>query len=227
MPRVNNIDYLLVASADGYLFCYTLDTDGGECTLMRQYRIGPHSVQSEEESMGTAIPISTRSSGPPQLHPTTPGLSDLDNFSKSPSPTQPSIASLRSGGGPPVHHASGGGSSSSSQQSLSQSPPAAAAAAKPVPPPIPPAPRSVAHPSDSIFSTNWTTNPFDMDEPLGLIGGSPSPVKKGGTTTATTKTSQLKKDSDSDGDGLVDISPPADLNDMDEFPPLNHLSEAM
>lgn len=31
MPRINGIDYLLVASIDGYLFCYTLAADGGEC----------------------------------------------------------------------------------------------------------------------------------------------------------------------------------------------------
>jgi hypothetical protein len=48
MPRINNVDYLLVASMDGYLFCYTLANDGGECPLMRQYQIGPPGAHEEE-----------------------------------------------------------------------------------------------------------------------------------------------------------------------------------
>lgn len=47
MPRIGNRDYLAVASTEGYLFCYSLPQEPGECTLARQFRIGP---LAEEES---------------------------------------------------------------------------------------------------------------------------------------------------------------------------------
>jgi hypothetical protein len=48
-----------VATSDGYLFCYTIEPDGGECTLMRQYRIGPLTQeeiqQQQQNSAGQVI----------------------------------------------------------------------------------------------------------------------------------------------------------------------------
>jgi hypothetical protein len=49
---------------DGYLFCYSLpstasQSGGGECLLMRQYRIGPpqNDEQNQEELEGMPITI--------------------------------------------------------------------------------------------------------------------------------------------------------------------------
>jgi len=49
---------------DGYLFCYSLpptasQSGGGECLLMRQYRIGPsqNEEQNQEELEGMPITI--------------------------------------------------------------------------------------------------------------------------------------------------------------------------
>ncbi|KAI1714866.1 WD repeat domain phosphoinositide-interacting protein 2 [Ditylenchus destructor] len=210
MPRINGVDYLVVASTDGYLFCYTLDNLGGECTLMRQYKIGPHQPADDGLDNGTPIPIGSRGGG--ASAPLYPQLVDQDQqFGKSP----------RSD---PLRPIAGTGSSSSSVQSLSQSPPGAAPVqvqAKPAPPPIPPAPKKRNTPPPGVGTSSkakpTSTNPFEMDDaPV-------SPVKQ----AAKSRRNQRKDDqSDSDGSnsggGLGDLIPPADLNDMDEFPPLNH-----
>lgn len=58
------VDYLMVASLEGYLFCYSLPAEtGGECNLIRQYRIGPPRVGEKEMDSecgieGTPVSIS-------------------------------------------------------------------------------------------------------------------------------------------------------------------------
>uniref|UniRef100_A0AC34PZR8 Uncharacterized protein n=1 Tax=Panagrolaimus sp. JU765 TaxID=591449 RepID=A0AC34PZR8_9BILA len=54
IPRIGNRDYLAVASTDGYLFCYTIPPEAGECTLARQYRIGP--LADEEAGEMSEVP---------------------------------------------------------------------------------------------------------------------------------------------------------------------------
>ena len=58
MPRIGNRDYLAVASTDGYLFCYSIPQEPGECTLARQYRIGPL-AEEEVGEIGEARVIPT------------------------------------------------------------------------------------------------------------------------------------------------------------------------
>ncbi|CAJ0961827.1 unnamed protein product, partial [Mesorhabditis belari] len=41
MPTLNGVAHLLVATTEGYLYCYRIEPDGGECHLIRQHRIGP------------------------------------------------------------------------------------------------------------------------------------------------------------------------------------------
>lgn len=54
IPKINGTNYLVVASADGYLFYYTIESDGQECSLIRQFRIGP---SYGEEQPGQIVPI--------------------------------------------------------------------------------------------------------------------------------------------------------------------------
>ncbi|CAK5090878.1 unnamed protein product [Meloidogyne enterolobii] len=62
MPKVQEIDYLIVASMEGYLFWYSLPTssDVSECKLLRQYKIGPKKSSKDggEREIG-GIQIST------------------------------------------------------------------------------------------------------------------------------------------------------------------------
>jgi len=161
IPRIDGTDYLLVASVDGYLFCYTLGTDGGECTLMRQYKIGPGGDDSVQESdlVGTQISTAEKQKSTSTLQRKT----SIDSIS---SHSQPS---------------SSVGSS-----------------VKPTPPPVPPAPKKRTESTNSEKSKKSETNPFDIDDFRGPSG-------------------------DSVGSGtLLEIMPPADLNDLEEFPPLSH-----
>uniref|UniRef100_A0A0N4ZLX2 WD_REPEATS_REGION domain-containing protein n=1 Tax=Parastrongyloides trichosuri TaxID=131310 RepID=A0A0N4ZLX2_PARTI len=41
MPIINKIPHLLVATTGGYLYCYHIPPEGGECSLLHQYIIGP------------------------------------------------------------------------------------------------------------------------------------------------------------------------------------------
>nr|CAD2161206.1 unnamed protein product [Meloidogyne enterolobii] len=62
MPKIQGIDYLIVASMEGYLFWYSLPTssDVSECKLLRQYKIGPKKSSKDggEREIG-GIQIST------------------------------------------------------------------------------------------------------------------------------------------------------------------------
>jgi autophagy-related protein 18 len=61
MPRIANRDYLAVASTDGYLFCYSLPQEPGECTLARQYRIGPLAEEKDGgENEGRVVPTAAQ-----------------------------------------------------------------------------------------------------------------------------------------------------------------------
>ncbi|CAI4225181.1 unnamed protein product [Auanema sp. JU1783] len=46
MPTINGQTYLLVATTDGFLYCYKVEPDGGECNLVKQQRIGPRADMS-------------------------------------------------------------------------------------------------------------------------------------------------------------------------------------
>lgn len=60
LPRIDDRHYLTAATSDGYLFIYALETSssGGECALVRQFRIGP---TYGEERAGAAVALGTRS----------------------------------------------------------------------------------------------------------------------------------------------------------------------
>ncbi|CAK5106774.1 unnamed protein product [Meloidogyne enterolobii] len=69
MPKIQGIDYLIVASMEGYLFWYSLPTssDVSECNLLRQYKIGPQEQQQnlslnicEEDSLPAPIKVKIR-----------------------------------------------------------------------------------------------------------------------------------------------------------------------
>lgn len=230
----------MVASADGYLFCYTIEPEGGECTLMRQYRIGP---TSGAEQCGSSIPIGTKPSnvGPSantggQLYPQLPKVSrnELYAFSTAPAyrgsdycfqetdlakppssssiPIQASSAAAQRVSASPSGSAASGssigavgsaGSSSTAPQSkkrvtpppVPQPPSAAAMAAAKSASPGKPRQRKDSESSNSSSDASGTA-------PGGLADLIPS--KRGG------------------GSDTDDIIPPADLNDLDEFPPLSH-----
>uniref|UniRef100_A0A183VHF8 CNH domain-containing protein n=1 Tax=Toxocara canis TaxID=6265 RepID=A0A183VHF8_TOXCA len=40
LPIIGGKLHLLVATTDGYLYCYQVEAEGGECTLARQHKIG-------------------------------------------------------------------------------------------------------------------------------------------------------------------------------------------
>ena len=69
MPRIANRDYLAVASTDGYLFCYSLPQEPGECTLARQYRVGP---LAEEKEDGAGDETRVKASSAQPIYPTIP-----------------------------------------------------------------------------------------------------------------------------------------------------------
>lgn len=81
--------HLLVATTDGYLYCYRLGT-GGECELVKQHRLISAFALPEnppagglqplsEPSTGGAIPVRPpRSSDPPSSE--VPNPNDLDEF---------------------------------------------------------------------------------------------------------------------------------------------------
>uniref|UniRef100_A0A7E4VN17 WD_REPEATS_REGION domain-containing protein n=1 Tax=Panagrellus redivivus TaxID=6233 RepID=A0A7E4VN17_PANRE len=63
MPRIGNKDYLAVTSTDGFLFCYSLPTETGECTLVRQYKVGPEAAVDPDYAGESRI-ISAASAAP-------------------------------------------------------------------------------------------------------------------------------------------------------------------
>lgn len=54
MPKIQGIDYLIIASMEGYLFWYSLPTSGdvSECKLLRQYKIGPKKSTKKDGDEG-------------------------------------------------------------------------------------------------------------------------------------------------------------------------------
>uniref|UniRef100_A0A1I7XM42 WD repeat domain phosphoinositide-interacting protein 2 n=1 Tax=Heterorhabditis bacteriophora TaxID=37862 RepID=A0A1I7XM42_HETBA len=42
LPTIKGQPHLLVATTDGFLYCYRLDSSGGECDLVKMHRIGPN-----------------------------------------------------------------------------------------------------------------------------------------------------------------------------------------
>uniref|UniRef100_A0A1I7S897 WD repeat domain phosphoinositide-interacting protein 2 n=1 Tax=Bursaphelenchus xylophilus TaxID=6326 RepID=A0A1I7S897_BURXY len=60
LPKINGTTYLVVATADGYLFYYTIESDDKECSLIRQFRIGP---AAGDEPSGSIVPISSTTIG--------------------------------------------------------------------------------------------------------------------------------------------------------------------
>uniref|UniRef100_A0A914D979 Uncharacterized protein n=1 Tax=Acrobeloides nanus TaxID=290746 RepID=A0A914D979_9BILA len=47
MHRINNKDFIMVASYTGYLFIYAMNPNGGECSLESQHIIGPLSEEQD------------------------------------------------------------------------------------------------------------------------------------------------------------------------------------
>uniref|UniRef100_A0AC35TNM8 Guided entry of tail-anchored proteins factor 1 n=1 Tax=Rhabditophanes sp. KR3021 TaxID=114890 RepID=A0AC35TNM8_9BILA len=57
IPTINKIPHLLVATIAGYLYCYRLPVEGGECSLLHQYTIGPERLTKEGSSSPAQTPV--------------------------------------------------------------------------------------------------------------------------------------------------------------------------
>ncbi len=70
--RIKQLQRLLVASTDGYLYVYNVDRlDGGECTLLKQHRYSyPYSVRFASPPFPILLANSrrVRSGSSPRLH---------------------------------------------------------------------------------------------------------------------------------------------------------------
>ncbi|KAL3110382.1 hypothetical protein niasHT_011820 [Heterodera trifolii] len=210
IPRIQGIDYLMVASQEGYLFCYSMPSEGStECNLMRQFRISADQQQEgavgDEGCNAEGTPVSIRSG---QRH---------SRASESEQPKPSTQTPTR----PPMRAGSGGGSSSSlSSASAAPVPATTATAGTPAAkqhsvPPLPPnPPKRNTPPSKSSTPVKEmgraSANPFDMEDML------IAPLEDGGETDL------LYPDmaSAAVSDHLHVVAPPADLNDLDEYPPL-------
>ncbi|CAD5205778.1 unnamed protein product [Bursaphelenchus okinawaensis] len=82
LPKINGTTYLVVATSDGYLFYYTIESDDKECSLIRQFRIGP---TIGEEETGSIVPIGSRRDGDGDK--TEQSYSPIDRDSASPAPS--------------------------------------------------------------------------------------------------------------------------------------------
>lgn len=217
MPRINNTDYLVVASADGYLFCYTIEPEGGECTLMRQYRIGP---TSGAEQCGSSIPIGTKPSnvGPSantggQLYPQLPKETDLAKPPSSSSiPIQASSAAAQRVSASPSGSAASG-SSIGAVGSAGSSSTAPQPKKRVTPPPVPQPPSAAAMAAAKSASPGKPRQRKDSES---------SNSSSDASGTAPGGLADLIPSKRGGGSDTDDIVPPADLNDLDEFPPLSH-----
>lgn len=55
MPVINKLPHLLVATTGGYLYCYHIPPEGGECSLLHQYIIGPTASVTQNNSNDSGI----------------------------------------------------------------------------------------------------------------------------------------------------------------------------
>uniref|UniRef100_A0A7E4USS3 WD repeat domain phosphoinositide-interacting protein 2 n=1 Tax=Panagrellus redivivus TaxID=6233 RepID=A0A7E4USS3_PANRE len=65
MPRINNKDYLIVASNDGILFCYEIPTLTGVCNLVKQFKLGAGTDENDALYDSTTIKVSPTATAPP------------------------------------------------------------------------------------------------------------------------------------------------------------------
>uniref|UniRef100_F1L7S5 WD repeat domain phosphoinositide-interacting protein 2 n=1 Tax=Ascaris suum TaxID=6253 RepID=F1L7S5_ASCSU len=82
LPVIGGKLHLLVATTDGYLYCYQVEAEGGECTLARQHKIG---VQVEASILvgneSRASPMGTVEKGTaPGGESAAPRINDFDEF---------------------------------------------------------------------------------------------------------------------------------------------------
>ncbi|KHN79943.1 WD repeat domain phosphoinositide-interacting protein 2 [Toxocara canis] len=82
LPIIGGKLHLLVATTDGYLYCYQVEAEGGECTLARQHKIG---VQVDASvlvggSESCASPTGTVERSGPSGDSTALRVNDLDEF---------------------------------------------------------------------------------------------------------------------------------------------------
>uniref|UniRef100_A0A914EMK9 WD repeat domain phosphoinositide-interacting protein 2 n=1 Tax=Acrobeloides nanus TaxID=290746 RepID=A0A914EMK9_9BILA len=190
MPRIGNQNYLVVATSDGYLFCYTIEPEGGECTLMRQYRIGPLTQeeiqQQQQNSAGQVIIAGSAGNVVNEAQKLYPNLTQEQHEAAAPSTikTPPLMVPVAAG----------------SARQISTSPP-------------------------SLTSAALSSSPGGPIQPL-IPRKMATPVKATATVKAASPASNQNRasprhDSESGGSS-EDLAPLGDLNDLDEFPPLNH-----
>ena len=49
--RIEGQTYLLAATTDGYLYCYSINPQTGECQPVKQHKIGPHKDSKGDDGM--------------------------------------------------------------------------------------------------------------------------------------------------------------------------------
>uniref|UniRef100_A0A915NIP2 WD repeat domain phosphoinositide-interacting protein 2 n=1 Tax=Meloidogyne floridensis TaxID=298350 RepID=A0A915NIP2_9BILA len=189
MPKIQGIDYLIVASMEGYLFWYSLPTssDVSECKLLRQYKIGPKKSSKKDGDEGEigGIQISTPQKN---LEP------ELQNTPARFSQTSGSIKT--SSGSPSLF-----GTSSTSVK-LQQQLHSASNTPKVLSTPKPLSSKDLTKVVDANpFNMEDLVTPLDEDEIVNL-----EPVKIGSTVAVSSPLNL----------------PPADLDDLEEFPPLKN-----
>lgn len=78
---LSGLQHLLVASTDGFVYCFRVPVDGGQCELIKQHRVGGKGARGSPPTEGGTPP--TR---PPRAgdrggeRSTPPDTSDLDEF---------------------------------------------------------------------------------------------------------------------------------------------------
>ncbi|KAI6204110.1 hypothetical protein M3Y94_00634400 [Aphelenchoides besseyi] len=196
IPKIDGKYYLVAATSDGYLFFYTLESAGNECALVRQFRIGP---TYGEEQAGSAVPLGTTTIGinPSAGRPRNASQSHLIDFDDN-APRGGDHAPE-----PPRRSPTNSAGSNGPQHSKQPSPPSVGSSSL-----------------ERQRRTSQSVPPF-ASSPANSSGT--SSTGSGGDSKPTNRTAKppqltdADEESESDNDG---IGSPADLDDLDEFPPL-------
>jgi len=208
MPRIGNRDYLAVASTDGYLFCYSIPQEPGECTLARQYRIGPL-AEEEVGEIGEARVIQTN---PKPIYPS------IDHGD-----SQPPITL---GATPPINR--------SSPTVVTPSPPTAHSPLSSSPVVSPTKPRKKTISQSSAGPAVISSSPATVTSKPAPATNTQNSSKRKGKNRKNSSSSGSSIESGSgegsigsagSGDKKNEPTGPGDLNNFDDFPPLGNFDD--
>ncbi|KAI6225253.1 WD repeat domain phosphoinositide-interacting protein 2-like protein [Aphelenchoides fujianensis] len=192
LPKIGDKHYLVAATSDGYLFFYTLESGGNECALVRQFRIG--ATRAAPFPLGTTTMGNVNTRAGAQSH-----LIDFED-------------SARGGGGdhaeePPRRSPTNSTGSHPPKQST---PPSTGS--------TPPDRQRRTSQSVPPFASSPANSSGTSSSGGGNAGGDhPPAAKPPNRPSRPPQLTDADETDESDNDG---IGSPADLDDLDEFPPL-------